>query len=263
MGFNVSANPKKIAVFGNGGGILPEVNNIPRHNDLVQNPIIVVGEDDGSFDPNDYILFYGEGPVTWKYNSLSGVFNFQSNYYDDFSYYFITVLNENASRIQTMQPPAGQHDAVINEFTDYAHHELDEKNLFNTGRQWFGEVYDFNITKEFTFNFPNIINETESGYMSCAFAAKAYSSSAFALYVNNQLEKTLSMGIVFADNPYQLGKYNGTNFKFTPNNDQLVIKTVYNRSSNNSIGYLDFIELNVKRQITNVRHPDDVPCTYR
>ncbi len=249
MGFNVSANPKKIAVFGNGGGILPEINNIPRHDDLVQNPILVVGEGDGSFDPNDYILFYGEGPVTWKYNSVSGVFNFQSNYYDDYSYYFITVLNEDASRIQTIQPPTGQHDVVIDEFTDYAHHELDEKNLFNTGRQWFGEVYDFSVTKEFTFNFPNIINEAESGYMRCAFAARAFSSSAFALYVNNVLEKTLSMGIVFADNPYQLGKYNETNFKFAPNNDQLIIKTVYSRSSSNSVGYLDFIELNVKRRL--------------
>lgn len=249
MGFDVSANPRNIAIFGNGGGVLPEVNNIPRHNDLVQNPILVNGENDGSFDPNDYILFYGEGPVTWSYNSLSGVFNFQSNYYDDYAYYFITVLNENASRVQTIQPVQGQHDIVITEFTDYAHHELDEQNLFNTGRQWFGEVYDFNTTKEFAFDFPNIINEFESGYMNCAFAARAFSSSAFAVYVNNQLEKTLSMGIVFADNPYQLGRYNGTNFKFTPNNDQLVIKTVYNRSSNNSIGYLDFIELNVKRRL--------------
>jgi hypothetical protein len=249
MGFNVSANPKKIAIFGNGGGILPELNNVPRHNDLVQNPIWVVGEDDGSFDPNDYIIFYGEGPVTWNYNPTTGYFNFQSNYYDDFSYYFITILDEDASRIQTAQPPQGQHDVVINEFTDYAHHELDERNLFNTGREWFGEVYDFNVSKEFSFNFPNIINEAESAYMNCAFAARAYSSSSFALYVNNQLEKTLSMGIIYANDAYQLGRTNRTYFLFTPSNDQLIVKTVYNRSSNNSIGYLDFIELNVKRRL--------------
>jgi len=79
MGFDVSANPRKIAVFGNGGGILPEVNNAFRYDDLTQNPIMVIGEGDGNFDPNDYILFYGEGPVVWNYNPISYIFNFQTN----------------------------------------------------------------------------------------------------------------------------------------------------------------------------------------
>ena len=40
MGFDVSANPHNIAVFGNGGGVLPEQNNLFRHDDLVENPYI-------------------------------------------------------------------------------------------------------------------------------------------------------------------------------------------------------------------------------
>jgi len=250
MGFDVSANPRKIAVFGNGGGILPEVNNSFRYDDLIQNPIMIIGEGDGKFDPNDYILFYGEGPVVWNYDSISDNFNFQTNYYDDFSYYFITVLNENAKRVQVLDSPQGSSDIMINEFVDYAHHEIDEQNLFNTGRTWFGEVYDFNILKEFVFNFPNIITETETGYMNCSFASRAFSSNSFGLFINSQLEKTLTMGIVSSTDPYQLGKVRSTNFNFTPNNDQLVVKTVYNRSSNTSIGYLDYIELNVKRNLS-------------
>jgi len=249
MGFNVSVNPKKIAVFGNGGGILPEMNNAFRHNDLEQNPIVLVGEEDGSFDPNDYIMFYGEGPVTWNYNALAEVFNFQSNYYDDYSYYFITALNEDAKRVQTMQPPQGSPDVVITDFIDYQWHELDERNLFNTGRQWFGEVYDFNLTKEFTFSFPNIITESESGYLNAAFAGRSFSSHGFSIYVNDQLEKTVSVEIVYASNAYQLGKTRSTQFTFTPDNDQLVVKTVYNRTSNSAVGYLNFIELNVKRRL--------------
>lgn len=249
MGFNLAVNPKKIAVFGNGGGVLPELNNAFRHNDLAQNSIVVKGEEDGSFDPNDYILFYGQGPITWKYNSVSDAFNFQSNYYDDYAYYFITALNEDAKRVQSMQPPQGSPDVTVTNFTDFAQHEVDEKNLFNTGRAWFGEVYDNNVTKEFIFNFPNILNEAESGYLKCNFASRAFSTNAFSLYINNQLEKTLSMGIVSATDPYQLGKERGTDFIFTPNNDQLTVKTVYSRSSNSSIGYLDYIELNVKRRL--------------
>ena len=273
MGFDVSANPRKIAVFGNGGGILPEVNNAFRYDDLIQNPIMVIGEGDGKFDPNDYILFYGEGPVVWNYNPTSSNFNFQTNYYDDYSYYFITALKENAKRIQGMDPPQGSHDIVVNEFVDYAHHEIDERNLFNTGRTWFGEVYDFNVSKEFVFDFPNVIKDVESAYMNCSFASRAFSSNSFGLYINNQLEKTLTMGVVSSTDPYQLGKVRSTNFNFTPDNDQLVVKTVYNRSSNTSIGYLDFIDLNVKRNLmmsgnqmmfrTPITNPDAHIARYR
>ena len=66
MGINVSSiNPKNLRIYGNGGGMLPESNLISTYDDLQENAIIVVGEDDGSFDKNDYILFYGESPNTW------------------------------------------------------------------------------------------------------------------------------------------------------------------------------------------------------
>ena len=249
MGFDVSVDPHKIAVFGNGGGILPEVNNQFRHEDLVQNPIVVMGENDGSFDPSDYILFYGEGPVIWKLNPLTQIFNYKTNYYDDYSYYFITTLNQNARRIETLNPPSGDYDLVIDEFDDYAYHEVDERNLFKIGRTWFGEVYDFDITKEFVFDFPNLVKETQSGYLHCAFATRAFSYNTMGIYVNNELEKNLVLGVVSANDPYQLGRVKETGFHFAPNNDQLVVKTEYRRTSNSSIAYLDYIELNVKRKL--------------
>ena len=63
MGFPVSDNPANFALYGNGGGILPEKNNLPRPAGLTENPIEVMDGGDGSFDPGDYILFYGIGPV--------------------------------------------------------------------------------------------------------------------------------------------------------------------------------------------------------
>jgi hypothetical protein len=249
MGFDVSVNPHQIAVFGNGGGVLPEVNTDFRHKDLVENPIVVVGENDGSFDANDYILFYGQGPVTWKYNMLTGTFDYQTNYYDDYAYYFITSLDHNAKRIENQQPPSGGHDLLIDEFNDYACHELDERNLFKTGRTWFGEVYDFDITKEFVFDFPNLVKDNQSGYLHCAFAARAFSYNSMTIYVNNELEKSLTLGVVSSNDPYQLGRVKETNFHFTPDNDQLIVKTEYRRTSNSSIAYLDFIEVNVKRKL--------------
>jgi hypothetical protein len=41
---------------------------IPAPLDLVENAILIMGEDDGRFDESDYIIFYGRGVNFWEYN---------------------------------------------------------------------------------------------------------------------------------------------------------------------------------------------------
>jgi hypothetical protein len=249
MGFDISGNPHNIALFGNGGGILPERNNDFRYDDLIENPIVVVGEDDGSFDEGDYIVFYGEGPVTWKYNPFNGHYFHQNNYYDDYSYYFITRLNEPGKRIQEAEQPTGSVDVDVEEFDDYAFHEIDETNLAGSGRIWYGETFDFNNTHEITFSFPNIITLSNTAYYKGSFAVKAFSHSAFNIYVNNVLLKTVNITAMSTGNRYQIAKMKPTDFSFTPKNDKLTVKLVYQRSSNTAVGYLDYIDLNVRRKL--------------
>ena len=76
MGFDAQIDPRKIQVFGNVGGMLPQSNNASRPADLTENAIVVSGEDDGSFDRGDYILFFGEGPDRIKYNVQREIFDY-------------------------------------------------------------------------------------------------------------------------------------------------------------------------------------------
>jgi len=246
MGFNVGADPRKIAIFGNGGGILPEKNDVFTYDDLQQNPILVSGESDGSFDPTDYIIFYGEGPVLWKYNSFTQTFYHQNNYYDDYSYYFITVLSGEGKRISEINVSEDNYDTLVNEFTDYAFHEVDELNLAGTGKVWYGEQFDLNSSREFDFDFPNIATK-KSAYLKADFAAIAETPSQFEIYINDNLEKTLSMPVVSATDTYQIGDDRATDFVFGPESDHVIIKLKYVRSSNSSSAYLNYIDLNVKR----------------
>ena len=62
-------NPKNIQIFGNGGALLPVLNSVPRNEDLQENAIYIEGEEDGSFDANDFILFYAKGPHDWVINT--------------------------------------------------------------------------------------------------------------------------------------------------------------------------------------------------
>ncbi len=249
MGFDMSSSPSQIAVFGNGGGFLPEKNDEFRYDDLHENPIGIVGGEDGSFDQGDYIIFYGEGPVVWKYNAVSQNFQHQTNYYKDYSYYFITSLDHDAKRIQTLEPPTGNPDIEISDFTDYAVHQLTERNLGGIGRTWFGEIYDYTLEYEFVFDFPNVKKQTDLGFFKAYFASQAYSSNAFLIYINNKLEKILDMPTLTPGNRYEIAKGVETSFQFTPTNDQMIIKTVYDRDEGISVGYLDYIEVNVKRDL--------------
>ncbi|MEL6844404.1 MAG: hypothetical protein AAFP02_14425, partial [Bacteroidota bacterium] len=42
IGINTSGlDPRNIQIYGNGGGMLPQANSVPVHDDLVQNAVVV------------------------------------------------------------------------------------------------------------------------------------------------------------------------------------------------------------------------------
>lgn len=248
MGFNVDANPSKIAIYGNGGGTLPEVNNEFRYDDLVENAVEMVDGQDGSFDAGDYILFYGDNPVKWEYDYSYQRFKHLNNYYDDYTYYFITIKNNgNAKRIKKVDLPSGNASIQVNTFDDYACHEVDTLNLAGSGRTWYGEVFDFNLSRSFNFSFPNIVKQPGANCFA-SLASRAYSSNKFLVYIDNQLEKTQNMPIT-ANSGYEYGRPRNSDLQFTPKNDDIIVTLKFQRASTGSVGYLNYIELNVERNL--------------
>ena len=92
-------NPKKIHIYGNGGPLLASANSDFRYDDLQENAIYVEGENDGSFDNNDFVLFYAKGPHDWNVNAASNSIKHRQNIYEDKSYYFITINDTDGKRI--------------------------------------------------------------------------------------------------------------------------------------------------------------------
>jgi len=69
MGINPDQiDPREIKIYGNGGKMLPQAMNKPRPIDLIENHIYISGEDDGEFNTSDYILFYGRGTDTYRFD---------------------------------------------------------------------------------------------------------------------------------------------------------------------------------------------------
>ena len=83
-------NPARIRLYGNEQQMLPESNSAERYDDLSELAIQVLGGEDGHFDVDDKILFYGQGPVNMTWNA-SGYYDYQRNSYSDTVFYFLCV----------------------------------------------------------------------------------------------------------------------------------------------------------------------------
>jgi len=246
MGINpASIDPRNIRIYGNGGGMLPESLNEYRHDDLAQNSIFVAGEADGKFDPQDYILFYGESPHTWKYQAFSLAFHHEQNIYSDSTYYFLNVDKGPGRRISSLQSSMEPPDVYVNKFTDYVFHEKELYNLSNIVRVWYGEVFDVTTSYDFRFSFPNI-DLSGPVYFRAYIAAKSEVTTTFRFSYNSGEIMTANIsGIPSSANSYAR-PYIG-NTTFLPVSDEIDIRINYQKNVSNSVGWLNYLELNAIR----------------
>ena len=119
--------------------------------DLTENAIQFIGENDGVFDTQDYILFYAEGMDKWNNDYKSNL-----NIYADRSYYYVTAQGADGKRIADMVQPTASATTTITTFDDHQFHEVDNVNIEKLGRIWFGENFSFDNEQQFDFKFLNL-----------------------------------------------------------------------------------------------------------
>ncbi|MEI8203808.1 MAG: type IX secretion system sortase PorU [Bacteroidota bacterium] len=241
--------PQNIALFGNGGGMLPELNSDARNDDLQENAIQVVDGNDGSFDPQDYILFYAKGPNEWKYDSLNKQFNHYQNIYSDYAYYFI---NTDAGiglkkRIQVQPSSSSTPNYSITTFPDYAYWERDLVNLINSGKQWYGETFDIVTNYTIPFVFPDI-NNSQKVLVRADLAARSTTPSTFTISCgSNSMSPSISAVTASFTDSYAYTA-NDT-FSFVPSSSSLNLNISYSKPLSSSIGWLNYLELNALRNL--------------
>ncbi|MBA9076485.1 type IX secretion system sortase PorU [Rufibacter quisquiliarum] len=191
MGVNVQGlNPRHLKIYGNGGGMLPQLNSAPRPDDLVENDILVVGEQDGSFDANDYLLFYGQGPHTWSFNRTSAQTPFlhSFNLYSDTTYYYLTVQPTPSGRVKQQASVSGTYPAITS-YDARWHHEVDRVNVLQSGREWYGEEFN-SFTQPSAFSLPasdlvpNSLVKVTSSVMGNSPVSESTIGSSFSLKLN-------------------------------------------------------------------------------
>ena len=241
-------NPQNLRLFGNGGGMLPFSNSDFRYDDLEENSIQVIGENDGSFDATDYILFYGKGPNTWNYNVSENRFKHQKHLYSNKACYFLTTNGGTGSpkRI-SLQNSYANFNTTVTEFDDFSFHEEDLYNLLISGREWYGERFDaIKASHAFSFSFPNISSDI-SIKASVLGRSIAPTTSSFSIYANGQLlPMNLNTGSVQGNylNPYGNAKTDVASFS---SGGTVSISMSYGIPNSSANGWLNYLELNTRR----------------
>ncbi|WP_112086793.1 type IX secretion system sortase PorU [Flavobacterium lacus] len=241
LGMNTNVDPRAVKIYGNGGRMIPLLNSIEYPSDLAENAILFVGEEDGIFNPEDYILFYAEGMDNWNTESSTHL-----NLYENKSYYYVTVQGGSGKRIANSLPPTGPASTVFSTFDDYQFYEKDLINIGRIGRTWYGEQFSSQTPLALEFNFPNVVpNSTIQ--LTINSAAISLSSSTLSINVGGQSQNinftpiSTTSSILFSSGTAQFS---------IPSSQDISVQLTYNNNGVPSArGYLNYVIAKAKRNL--------------
>lgn len=242
-----TVTPSNIRVYGNPGGMLPQANSSFRYDDLQENAIKVVSANPGKFAKGDYILFYGTSPVPVKYNTSYKRFEHIANNYSDKACYFLNFDSGPGKRIGIADQAAVPENHTSTSFTDFVYYENDLYNLLKSGNVWVGERLD-NLRPSFdlpVFSFPNA-DLTVPANIRYALVGKSSITGQFTITVNGaDLFKPVCEKVgnqIFA-------RIVNERKTLTLASEDAHITVRYNLPISASQGWLDYIEMNVVRNL--------------
>jgi hypothetical protein len=241
-------NPANVRVFGNGNRMLPKDNTAAMVTDLIENRIYV-SSGSGVFGPGDYILFYGQGPVSWDLNQVTGIFEHRQHLYSDGSFYFITSSSGGKGRIETRNAPSQQAAIFIEEFDDYQFHQQRLRNLVSSGREWRGEEFKGVTTRTFSFTFPNLNTERQVRLKWKATARSPVASSFVAIHNSSVVDQLNLARVVMGSKTTAYADEKEGTASFTATGNRIDLSIRYNQGTPSAEGWLDYILLNARRSL--------------
>ena len=225
-----------LALYGHPGGMLPERNGEARPDDLLPMPVEIHDlNDNGLFDADDYLLFYGEGAERWVYNSSMQQYEYRRHAYETENYCFLRLDAPQVRHVDTVAMLADNGEATIETYTAVAHHEQELVNTHQTGQIWVGEAFAPTLPSlTIAVDMPTPEAGTEM-ILQYGLASVSNRTTRFDLTFGST-----STSIAFpAGRPYQSGRETATANGNTP-----TVSLTFSGSSDDR-GYLDYLSVNL------------------
>ncbi len=236
-------DPTTIRVYNNGGRELPRAINTTREDSLIENAIYVVGEDDGEFNENDYILFFGRPVNYWQpENDTSVFFKHYINHYTYQNVYWLTWgNNQNGKRMQTRSAIQSEELPVYDFFSRY-YDEDEINNIYHSGIEWFGRLLAGNQTESYSLYLPHPNNIDNNAHLTLSVFGLTSGTHRFSLYFNDEFVESFS----FSGNRIETHEFTTTLRLAESGYNNLKIQ--YNGFSPENQVYVDWFEVHYRRK---------------
>jgi hypothetical protein len=245
-------NSASIRLFGNGGGEVGENNATPRPDDLFENPVEMVDGGDGLFNNSDYFLFYAPGPHRWVKDSANLSFRHKKNLYTDTAYYFITIGG--AGKRIPLQPVSPMPTIAVSTYNERYFYENDLVNFLNSGKEWYGEVFNANLgsslTRNFSVDWAGLATNQPVTLITNLAARSVGAASNFSVRLNGQAAQSFALAGVNGGllDAYTSSLEQRTNMQVTQS--ALSVAITYAPVANGAQGWLNWFELMGRRNLS-------------
>ncbi len=243
------SDPANISLWGNGGKPLPLMNNISSYDAILPIPIYIEKGTDGIFNQGDYILFYAEGPETMFFDEAWGMWRKLKHPYTSTIYYFLTT-SQPQTLIETATTPSEIENYTTSTYDEITTFEKNDTNLVNSGREWFGEIFDITTQYSFTVPAPYLVSGSPFSIWA-RVAARSASSSSFTLSFNNTQGSIALSPVIVGDELANVVSVNEQIFLGNTTASTFSIDITYNKPSSGSVGFLDFLIVQTRHFLTN------------
>jgi hypothetical protein len=228
----ISTGIASIRLYGTGGRMLAESNAVVRYDDL---PEIALKEE------GDDLLFYAPGPHSWQYQT--GNFIHTNHLYADTAWYFVLAGSTAGKRIaQDNTTPAS--NVTVNTFDYHAFYENDSINFLNSGKQWWGTVFNSaRPLRNIDFTLPVTPASLKLGVR---VAARSTGNSLFAVSANGTNTGTLNLPAISGNIFEAFAAVATSYFTPTPTGKTVPVSLQFTPGNNGAQGWLDYITLQAR-----------------
>jgi hypothetical protein len=178
-----SVDPTTIQLFNNGGREL-QFDVLAKNDTLIENPILVMGEEDGTFNDSDYILFYGRSLEGIEFDATQNRLRYYINHYGYDNFYWLTFNKKKGKRIESVVSQATDGLSPEPHFRDMVWMEEERHNILRSGVVWLGnEMRRDKNAYSINFEMPGAVM-AENAVLRTAIASLGSGQHYFSLYVN-------------------------------------------------------------------------------
>jgi hypothetical protein len=237
------AEPANVAIYSNGGFMLPKMNNVEYPDDLTRLPVLHGKDKNGQ----NCIYFYSTGSTKWEYDPSKGIFSDTINLYSDSTYFYLSSdINKSEEPIATEKNEL-LPDTILTTYTACAYWEEEKTNLIRSGRKWFGDYFNDLSRKSYSFYFPNALTGSRAT-VTIAAAGRCTKHSSLIVRTNTSFIDTLNF-LSITENEYSdFANLQGESYNVLSQSN-MNIELFYNSFEGEGEMWLDYINLNVKSKL--------------